>query len=65
LQYGVDYHLGDMATVIDTTIGSAADMEIVSVTMSESGRSTTWQAEFGTQKMTRFDAIKRQIKAGL
>ena len=65
LIYGKDYLVGDYVTVIDKESGVMTDMEITAVdtVVNESG--INYVATFGNQQLTRFDQIKRDLKARL
>lgn len=63
--YGVDYQVGDYATVIDRRTGTTADMELEAVDTIVTGTTVDYVATFGKQQLSRIDKLGRAMKAGI
>ena len=65
LQYGVDYQVGDYATVIDRRTGMTADMELEAVDTVVTETTIDYVATFGQPQLTRLEKLQRDTKARL
>lgn len=65
LQYGVDYQVGDYATVIDRRTGMTADMELEAVDTVVTETTVDYVATFGQPQLTRLEKLQRDTKARL